>query len=145
MEKKKKNYLLFIYVFFEFSLSIWKKFSNLLGEKKKQRKAKEWWVWNECRFHAVSEFDESKRSCRRRLAGHNERRRKSSHESAAAKNSTQGTYIHKYILHFFFLENHKYIYTTCFVNFFFFFWIEDWFFFFQIYNQSISSIICTIS
>ncbi|KAK3027710.1 hypothetical protein RJ639_042217 [Escallonia herrerae] len=31
------------------------------------------------RFHAVSEFDESKRSCRRRLAGHNERRRKSSH------------------------------------------------------------------
>ena len=41
MEKKKKNYLLFIYVFFEFSLSIWKKFSNLLGEKKKQRKAKE--------------------------------------------------------------------------------------------------------
>ncbi|WCJ22948.1 Squamosa promoter-binding-like protein 7 [Euphorbia peplus] len=28
------------------------------------------------RFHAVSEFDESKRSCRRRLAGHNERRRK---------------------------------------------------------------------
>ncbi|CAJ1948174.1 unnamed protein product [Sphenostylis stenocarpa] len=30
------------------------------------------------RFHVVSEFDESKRSCRRRLAGHNERRRKSS-------------------------------------------------------------------
>ncbi|CAL0300906.1 unnamed protein product [Lupinus luteus] len=28
------------------------------------------------RFHEVSEFDESKRSCRRRLAGHNERRRK---------------------------------------------------------------------
>ncbi|KAF1882475.1 hypothetical protein Lal_00039123 [Lupinus albus] len=27
-------------------------------------------------FHEVSEFDESKRSCRRRLAGHNERRRK---------------------------------------------------------------------
>ncbi|XP_075644019.1 squamosa promoter-binding-like protein 7 [Castanea sativa] len=42
------------------------------------------------RFHAVSEFDESKRSCRRRLAGHNERRRKSSHDSAANKNSTQG-------------------------------------------------------
>ena len=42
MEKKKKNDLLFIYVFFEFSLSIWKKFSNLLGEKKKkQRKVKE--------------------------------------------------------------------------------------------------------
>uniref|UniRef100_A0A2N9FJB1 SBP-type domain-containing protein n=1 Tax=Fagus sylvatica TaxID=28930 RepID=A0A2N9FJB1_FAGSY len=42
------------------------------------------------RFHAVSEFDESKRSCRRRLAGHNERRRKSSHDSAANKNTTQG-------------------------------------------------------
>ncbi|XP_022641901.1 squamosa promoter-binding-like protein 9 isoform X2 [Vigna radiata var. radiata] len=33
------------------------------------------------RFHVVSEFDDSKRSCRRRLAGHNERRRKSSHLS----------------------------------------------------------------
>ncbi|PIA35619.1 hypothetical protein AQUCO_03500165v1 [Aquilegia coerulea] len=33
------------------------------------------------RFHVVSEFDDSKRSCRRRLAGHNERRRKSSNES----------------------------------------------------------------
>ncbi|XP_027906166.1 squamosa promoter-binding-like protein 7 [Vigna unguiculata] len=33
------------------------------------------------RFHVVSEFDETKRSCRRRLAGHNERRRKSSHLS----------------------------------------------------------------
>ena len=67
----------------------------------------------------MSEFDESKRSCRRRLAGHNERRRKSSHESAAAKNSTQGTYIHKYILLFFWRIIN--IYTTCFVNFFFFF------------------------
>ncbi|XP_054779240.1 squamosa promoter-binding-like protein 3 [Prosopis cineraria] len=28
------------------------------------------------RFHELSEFDNSKRSCRRRLAGHNERRRK---------------------------------------------------------------------
>ncbi|KAI5057412.1 hypothetical protein GOP47_0027427, partial [Adiantum capillus-veneris] len=28
------------------------------------------------RFHLISEFDEAKRSCRRRLAGHNERRRK---------------------------------------------------------------------
>ncbi|PPD80970.1 hypothetical protein GOBAR_DD22104 [Gossypium barbadense] len=34
------------------------------------------------RFHVVSEFDDSKRSCRRRLAGHNERRRKTSHDSA---------------------------------------------------------------
>ncbi|WOK99731.1 squamosa promoter-binding protein 1-like [Canna indica] len=33
-----------------------------------------------CRFHELSEFDDSKRSCRRRLAGHNERRRKSSAE-----------------------------------------------------------------
>ncbi|GMH14340.1 hypothetical protein Nepgr_016181 [Nepenthes gracilis] len=30
------------------------------------------------RFHELEEFDEAKRSCRRRLAGHNERRRKSS-------------------------------------------------------------------
>ncbi|ESQ48449.1 hypothetical protein EUTSA_v10021617mg [Eutrema salsugineum] len=30
------------------------------------------------RFHELPEFDETKRSCRRRLAGHNERRRKSS-------------------------------------------------------------------
>ncbi|KAL5162875.1 Squamosa promoter-binding protein 1 [Glycine soja] len=28
------------------------------------------------RFHELSEFDDSKRSCRTRLAGHNERRRK---------------------------------------------------------------------
>ncbi|XP_075523188.1 squamosa promoter-binding protein 1-like [Primulina tabacum] len=33
------------------------------------------------RFHELSEFDEAKRSCRRRLAGHNERRRKSSSDS----------------------------------------------------------------
>ncbi|XP_051128928.1 squamosa promoter-binding protein 1 isoform X2 [Andrographis paniculata] len=33
------------------------------------------------RFHDISEFDEAKRSCRRRLAGHNERRRKSSYDS----------------------------------------------------------------
>ncbi|CAL9752412.1 unnamed protein product [Musa acuminata subsp. burmannicoides] len=31
-------------------------------------------------FHVISEFDDSKRSCRRRLAGHNERRRKNSSE-----------------------------------------------------------------
>nr|CAD90156.1 squamosa promoter binding like-protein [Betula pendula]CAD90157.1 squamosa promoter binding like-protein [Betula pendula] len=30
------------------------------------------------RFHDLSEFDEYKKSCRKRLAGHNERRRKSS-------------------------------------------------------------------
>ncbi|KAK6920338.1 SBP domain [Dillenia turbinata] len=38
------------------------------------------------RFHAVTEFDESKRSCRRRLAGHNERRRKSSHDPSIHRN-----------------------------------------------------------
>ncbi|XP_068649503.1 squamosa promoter-binding-like protein 8 [Aristolochia californica] len=40
------------------------------------------------RFHVVSEFDDSKRSCRRRLAGHNERRRKSSHDAMARNPST---------------------------------------------------------
>lgn len=44
------------------------------------------------RFHVVSEFDDSKRSCRRRLAGHNERRRKSSHHDSASRNSAQGTW-----------------------------------------------------
>ncbi|XP_027354489.1 squamosa promoter-binding protein 1-like [Abrus precatorius] len=33
------------------------------------------------RFHDLAEFDEAKRSCRRRLAGHNERRRKSNPEA----------------------------------------------------------------
>ncbi|CAN4117452.1 unnamed protein product [Withania somnifera] len=33
------------------------------------------------RFHQLAEFDDAKRSCRRRLAGHNERRRKSPHDS----------------------------------------------------------------
>ena len=28
------------------------------------------------RFHLLAEFDDGKRSCRKRLAGHNERRRK---------------------------------------------------------------------
>lgn len=42
------------------------------------------------RFHLVSEFEESKRSCKRRLAGHNERRRKSSHDSMARNSSHHG-------------------------------------------------------
>ncbi|KAF8380514.1 hypothetical protein HHK36_028001 [Tetracentron sinense] len=42
------------------------------------------------RFHVVSEFDDSKRSCRRRLAGHNERRRKSSNDSIT-RNPSQDT------------------------------------------------------
>ncbi|KAL8130051.1 hypothetical protein V2J09_019206 [Rumex salicifolius] len=36
------------------------------------------------RFHELWEFDDAKRSCRRRLAGHNERRRKTSVESSTA-------------------------------------------------------------
>ncbi|KAJ8747479.1 hypothetical protein K2173_014416 [Erythroxylum novogranatense] len=42
------------------------------------------------RFHELSEFDESKRSCRRRLAGHNERRRKSSSETYAEGSGRRG-------------------------------------------------------
>ncbi|XP_019460184.1 PREDICTED: squamosa promoter-binding-like protein 7 [Lupinus angustifolius] len=42
------------------------------------------------RFHVVSEFDDSKRSCRRRLVGHNERRRKNSHDSIARNNTLEG-------------------------------------------------------
>ncbi|KAK4372399.1 hypothetical protein RND71_007783 [Anisodus tanguticus] len=53
-------------------------------------------VWNvmqrfcqQCsRFHALQEFDEGKRSCRRRLAGHNKRRRKTQSESVANNNSS---------------------------------------------------------
>ncbi|XP_037486810.1 squamosa promoter-binding-like protein 7 [Triticum dicoccoides] len=39
------------------------------------------------RFHAMAEFDDAKRSCRRRLAGHNERRRKSNASDAMARGS----------------------------------------------------------
>lgn len=41
------------------------------------------------RFHAISEFDDAKRSCRRRLAGHNERRRKNSLDSLANSGSQE--------------------------------------------------------
>ncbi|XP_041017690.1 squamosa promoter-binding-like protein 14 [Juglans microcarpa x Juglans regia] len=37
------------------------------------------------RFHPLSEFDEGKRSCRRRLAGHNRRRRKTQPEDVASR------------------------------------------------------------
>ncbi|KAG6482647.1 squamosa promoter-binding-like protein 15 [Zingiber officinale] len=37
------------------------------------------------RFHPLSEFDEGKRSCRRRLAGHNRRRRKTQPEDNSSK------------------------------------------------------------
>ncbi|GLT86863.1 hypothetical protein SLE2022_049760 [Rubroshorea leprosula] len=43
------------------------------------------------RFHELSEFDQEKRSCRRRLAGHNERRRKTSAESHAESSSCKRT------------------------------------------------------
>ncbi|XXG43065.1 hypothetical protein AAC387_Pa01g3187 [Persea americana] len=43
------------------------------------------------RFHVVSEFDDSKRSCRRRLAGHNERRRKSANEFIARNPSQENS------------------------------------------------------
>lgn len=46
------------------------------------------------RFHVVEEFDEGKRSCRRRLAGHNKRRRKThpdNADSAISLNNEQGT------------------------------------------------------
>nr|GMD06830.1 squamosa promoter-binding protein 1 [Ipomoea batatas]GMD11499.1 squamosa promoter-binding protein 1 [Ipomoea batatas] len=33
------------------------------------------------RFHELAQFDEAKRSCRRRLAGHNERRRRITYDS----------------------------------------------------------------
>ncbi|CAN6691038.1 unnamed protein product [Malus baccata var. baccata] len=42
------------------------------------------------RFHELIEFDEAKRSCRRRLAGHNERRRKSSGEPYGESSSRRG-------------------------------------------------------
>ncbi|CAH9145294.1 unnamed protein product [Cuscuta epithymum] len=37
------------------------------------------------RFHPLSEFDEGKRSCRRRLAGHNKRRRKTQPEDTTSR------------------------------------------------------------
>ncbi|KAJ7948334.1 Squamosa promoter-binding-like protein [Quillaja saponaria] len=40
------------------------------------------------RFHELTEFDDTKRSCRRRLAGHNERRRKN---SADQSHATEGS------------------------------------------------------
>ncbi|KAL2331681.1 hypothetical protein Fmac_019262 [Flemingia macrophylla] len=43
------------------------------------------------RFHELAEFDDTKRSCRRRLAGHNERRRKNCDQSQAEGSSRKGT------------------------------------------------------
>ncbi|KAF8398475.1 hypothetical protein HHK36_017403 [Tetracentron sinense] len=41
------------------------------------------------RFHQLPEFDQGKRSCRRRLAGHNERRRKPPHGSLLSSRYTR--------------------------------------------------------
>ncbi|KAL3364060.1 hypothetical protein AABB24_013016 [Solanum stoloniferum] len=46
------------------------------------------------RFHELTEFDESKRSCRRRLAGHNERRRKITSSSSSSSSTDQSHRIH---------------------------------------------------
>ncbi|XP_057817261.2 squamosa promoter-binding-like protein 12 [Cryptomeria japonica] len=43
------------------------------------------------RFHLLPEFDEGKRSCRRRLAGHNERRRKPQPDSMAINTGRYGS------------------------------------------------------
>eukprot|EP00252_Welwitschia_mirabilis_P025437 TRINITY_DN7929_c0_g1_i2.p1 TRINITY_DN7929_c0_g1~~TRINITY_DN7929_c0_g1_i2.p1 ORF type:complete len:195 (+),score=23.65 TRINITY_DN7929_c0_g1_i2:82-585(+) len=40
------------------------------------------------RFHVLGEFDEAKRSCRRRLQGHNERRRKTSCDTLVIRSDT---------------------------------------------------------
>lgn len=42
------------------------------------------WYFLVVRFHLLSEFDEGKRSCRRRLAGHNRRRRKTTQPEEVA-------------------------------------------------------------
>ncbi|KAJ6799892.1 squamosa promoter-binding-like protein 15 isoform X2 [Iris pallida] len=42
------------------------------------------------RFHLLSEFDEGKRSCRRRLAGHNRRRRKTQPEDVSSELQAPG-------------------------------------------------------
>ncbi|XP_039024535.1 squamosa promoter-binding-like protein 14 [Hibiscus syriacus] len=56
------------------------KATKALVEKQMQR------FCQQCsRFHPLSEFDEGKRSCRRRLAGHNRRRRKTQPEDVTSR------------------------------------------------------------
>lgn len=43
------------------------------------------------RFHPLSEFDDGKRSCRRRLAGHNWRRRKTQPEDVTSRLTRPGS------------------------------------------------------
>ncbi|KAL3754352.1 hypothetical protein ACJRO7_001563 [Eucalyptus globulus] len=50
------------------------------------------------RFHALQEFDEGKRSCRRRLAGHNKRRRKTNPEATPNANSVNDEQASSYLL-----------------------------------------------
>ncbi|KAL6554223.1 hypothetical protein OROMI_019896 [Orobanche minor] len=63
--------------------------SSLVVETESLRDSSELFLRRSCQeFHELSEFDQTKRSCRRRLAGHNERRRKSSLESQKDSGST---------------------------------------------------------
>ncbi|GMJ09278.1 squamosa promoter binding protein-like 1 [Hibiscus trionum] len=50
------------------------------------------------RFHALQEFDEGKRSCRRRLAGHNKRRRKTNPATVVNGNSLNDEQTSGYLL-----------------------------------------------
>lgn len=50
------------------------------------------------RFHTLQEFDEGKRSCRRRLAGHNKRRRKTNPDSATNANPLSDDQASSYLL-----------------------------------------------
>ncbi|XWS31886.1 hypothetical protein CRYUN_Cryun23aG0114000 [Craigia yunnanensis] len=50
------------------------------------------------RFHVLQEFDEGKRSCRRRLAGHNKRRRKTNPDTVVNGNSVNDERTSGYLL-----------------------------------------------
>ncbi|CAL1398753.1 unnamed protein product [Linum trigynum] len=50
------------------------------------------------RFHVLQEFDEGKRSCRRRLAGHNKRRRKTNPEASSNTNTVHEDQTGSYLL-----------------------------------------------
>uniref|UniRef100_A0A2P2LIU4 SBP-type domain-containing protein n=1 Tax=Rhizophora mucronata TaxID=61149 RepID=A0A2P2LIU4_RHIMU len=50
------------------------------------------------RFHVLQEFDEGKRSCRRRLAGHNKRRRKTNPDTGGSGNSSNDDQTSGYLL-----------------------------------------------
>ncbi|CAK8544455.1 unnamed protein product [Lathyrus sativus] len=50
------------------------------------------------RFHLLQEFDEGKRSCRRRLAGHNKRRRKTNQEAVPNGSSPNDDQTSSYLL-----------------------------------------------